>query len=495
MTRRSALALLLLVAAAAMLPAGLGAGEEERAQAPKRSRPNIIVLMTDDQTVESMRVMRNVKALIANQGATFTNAIASYALCCPSRATFLTGQYAHNHRVLTNKPPLGGYRRLHVRTTLPVWLRKGGYYTTHIGKFLNGYGLLKPREIPAGWSEWYGTVDPHTYRYWNFTMNENRKLVRYGNGMTDYQTDVVARKAVDAIERQAARRKPLFLSVGFVAPHSGSPVSVDDPPRMATPEPAPRHRDRFVFETVPTPPSYDEPNAADKPVGIRKRAPLEDYVAFAITENYQQRLESLLSVDEAVGHIMAALERTGELANTIVFFTSDNGFFHGEHRIPSGKVLPYDEALRIPLYVRGPAIRAGVVLPQLVANIDVAPTIADAARVPPGRIVDGISLMELLRSGTWSAKRDDVFIVGGPFSKPYHEFQGVRTARWQFALYGNGERELYDLEKDPYQLENKAREPGFADVVADMRKRLDRLRYCSGPSCRSEEDGLTNNGK
>jgi N-acetylglucosamine-6-sulfatase len=192
---------------------------------------------------------------------------------------------------------------------------------------------------------------------------------------------------------------------------------------------------------------------------------------------------------------MAALERTGELANTIVIFTSDNGFFHGEHRIPSGKVLPYDEALRIPLVVRGPGIKHDVVLPQLVANIDVAPTIADAAQVRPGRIVDGISLMELLRSGTWSAKRDEVFIVGGPFSKPYHEFQGVRTPRWQYALYGNGEQELYDLEKDPHQLDNKAREAAHADVVADLRKRLDRLRYCSGDSCRSEEGGLTNNGK
>jgi N-acetylglucosamine-6-sulfatase len=207
-----------------------------------------------------MRVMRNTRRLLTSQGATFTQFIVSYALCCPSRATLMTGQYAHNHRVLSNKLPFGGYARFHAKTSLPVWLRGGGYHTAHVGKFLNGYGSKQAKQIPAGWDEWYTTIDPTTYRYWNFTMNENGKLVRYGNAMRDYITDVDSRRAVEIVTRQASRRKPLYLQVDFLAPHSGSPIALDDPPRMLTPEPAPRHRDRFVFQRLPASPGYDEEN-------------------------------------------------------------------------------------------------------------------------------------------------------------------------------------------------------------------------------------------
>ncbi|MFN2471754.1 MAG: sulfatase [Gaiellaceae bacterium] len=478
------LLLALAAAAAALLAPSLTAQSVERRPAAERSRPNIVVIMTDDQTVENTRVMRNTKRLIAAEGATFTNSIVSYALCCPSRATFFSGQYAHNHRVLNNKAPYGGYGRFHAKTSLPVWLRQGGYYTAHVGKFLNGYGRTKPRQVPAGWNDWFGTVDPTTYRYWNYTMNENGTLVRYGGRMRDYQTDVTTRLAVEAIERHATKPKPLFLNVAYMAPHSGSPVAIDDPPRMLTPEPAPRHRDRFVFEPVPNVPSYDEENLKDKPVGIRRRKPLEDYVAFAITENYQQRLESLLAVDEGVAAIVRALETTGELDNTVIIFTTDNGYFHGEHRIANGKVLPYEEALRVPLFVRGPGIKAGLVLPELVANIDLAPTIAELARVPPGRIVDGVSLVGLMRTGGWSVNRDSIVVEGGPFDKPSQEFSGIRTLRWQYSEYGNGDEELYDLVSDPYELENRAKDPDYADTLADMKRRLERLRLCSGAACR-----------
>ncbi|MBD0348122.1 MAG: sulfatase [Thermoleophilia bacterium] len=485
MKPRSGLALLFLSVLAVLVPAGLLAGHDARhaVKAPKRARPNIVVVMTDDQTLENMRVMRNVKQLLGKQGATFDEAVVSYALCCPSRATFFTGQYAKNHRVLSNRLPYGGFKRFDHRTALPVWLRRGGYHTAHVGKYLNGLGVAKPRERPAGWDEWYGTVDPSTYRYWNYTLNENGWLVRYGDKMTDYQTDVLGRKAVRVIETHALRRKPLFLSVAFLAPHSGGPVTLDDPPRMLTPEPAPRHRDRFVFESLPAPPSYDEENVKDKPVRVRRRKLLEDYVVFAMTENYQQRLESLLSVDEAVRNIVNALQRTGELENTYIFFTSDNGFFHGEHRIANGKVLPYDPALRVPLVVRGPGIKPGLVLKQLVANIDLAPTIADIARVPPGRIVDGVSLIGLLNTGTWGVDRD-ILIESGPSRKLSQMFSGIRTARHQYVEYANGERELYDLVKDPYQLTNVAGEPEHETLLAELAQRLDALEACAGPTCR-----------
>ena len=368
--------------------------------------------------------------------------------------------------MLNNEPPFGGYKRFHGRTALPVWLQKGGYYTAHIGKYLNGYGRTRPTQVPPGWDDWRTTVDPSTYRFWNYRMNENGKVVRYGSAMRDYVTDVVARKSVALIRRHAKSPKPLFLTVSFLAPHSGAPVALDDPPRMLTPEPAPRHRDRYVFSPLPKVASYDEENVRDKPLGIRRRPRIDDLTAVSITENYQQRLESLLAVDEAIAAIVQALRRTGQLDNTYLFFTSDNGYFHGEHRIPAGKVLPYEEALRVPLFVRGPGIQRGLQLADLTANIDLAPTIAEIARVKPERIVDGLSLLGLLHTGAWTPKRDGILVEAGPFDKPSQEFAGVRTARFQFTVYGNGEQELYDLTADPNQLENRVVDPEYARTLA-----------------------------
>jgi arylsulfatase A-like enzyme len=482
--RLPALAGLTLAVCALLLPGMAAQGGAERSVAKARSRPNIIVLMTDDQTAESVRVMRNTRRLIADQGASLTNFIVSYALCCPSRATFMSGQYAHNHRVLNNEPPFGGFKRFHGKTALPVWLQKGGYHTAHIGKYLNGYGRTRPKQVPPGWDDWHTTIDPSTYRFWNYRMNENGKVVQYGSAMRDYVTDVAARKSVALIRRHAKSAKPLFLTVSFLAPHSGGPVALDDPPRMLTPEPAPRHRDRYVFAPLPQVPSYNEENVRDKPLGVRRRPAIDDLTAVSITENYQQRLESLLAVDEAVAAIVRALRSTGQLDNTYLFFTSDNGYFHGEHRIPSGKVLPYEEALRVPLFVRGPGIQRGRQLDQLTANIDLAPTIAEMARVAPGRIVDGLSLLGLLRTGSWAPKRDGILVEAGPFDKPAQEFAGVRTARFQFTVYGNGEQELYDLAADPSQLENRIGDPEYAHAIGELTQQLERLRWCAGANCR-----------
>jgi N-acetylglucosamine-6-sulfatase len=446
-------------------------------------RPNVIVLMTDDQTVESLRVMRNVDRLLARPGATLTQSIVSFALCCPSRATFLTGQYAHNHRVLSNVAPKGGYSRLDHSTTLPVWLRRGGYYTVHIGKHLNGYGLSRPREVPPGWSEWYGAVDPFTYRYWNFTLNENGRLVRYTR-RSDYQTDVFARRAVEVISRRAPKRQPFFLYVGFVAPHSGAPRELDDPPSLKTPAPALRHRDRFLFEPLPTPPSFNEADVQDKPFAIRRRRMLQGFQEGAMTEAYQQQLESLLAVDEAVARIVSALRRAGDLQKTMIMFTSDNGLFHGEHRIPSGKVYPYEPALRVPLIVRGPGIPPGQKLSDLVANIDLAPTIADAANVTPLRIVDGRSLLPLLQKGIRPAPRS-ILIEAPPSEVPRQAFAAVRTPQHLYASYASGDQELYDLVADPYELASLHRDPAQAALVAELSLRLEQLKTCAGVSCRT----------
>jgi N-acetylglucosamine-6-sulfatase len=457
----------------------------ERAPSQNRlqRRPNVVVLMTDDQTLESMRVMKNVERLLGRQGATFTQSIASLALCCPSRATFLTGQYAHNHRVLSNVAPLGGYDRLDHSTTLPVWLRRGGYHTVHIGKHLNGYGLVRRREVPPGWSEWYGAVDPSTYRYWGFTLNENGKLVRYVR-RADYQTDVYARLAVDVIRQRAPKRQPFFLYVGFLASHAGGPRELDDPPSMKTPAPAPRHRDRFLFEALPMTPSFNEQDVRDKPLAVRRRPGLEEFQIGALTEAYQQRLESLLAVDEAVARIVAALRRAGDLQKTFIVFTSDNGYFHGEHRIPAGKVFLYEPAVRVPLVIRGPGIAAGQRIGDLVANIDLAPTIADAANVTPLRIMDGRSLLPLLQKGIRPAPRN-ILIESPPSDVPRQVFAAVRTPQHLYASYDSGDQELYDLAADPYQLVSVHRDPAQAALVAELALRLDQLQTCAGASCRN----------
>jgi arylsulfatase A-like enzyme len=480
------------VCALALGAGGVAGGNRDRETATTQSgpsqnrlqrRPNVVVLMTDDQTLDSLRVMRNVNRLLARPGATFTQSVVSFPLCCPSRATFLTGQYAHNHRVLSNVPPSGGYRRLDHSTTLPVWLRRGGYHTVHIGKHLNGYGLARPREVPPGWSEWYGSVDPSTYRYWGFTINENGKLVRYRR-RADYQTDVYARRAVEVIGRRAPKRTPFFLYVGFTAPHSGGPRELDDPPTLKTPAPAPRHRDRFLFEPLPTLPDFNEEDVRDKPLAVRRRPAINDFQVGALTEAYQQQLESLLAVDEAVGRIVAALRRAGDLQKTMLVFTSDNGYFYGQHRIPSGKVYVYEPAIRVPLIVRGPGIAAGTTIGELVANIDLAPTIADAANVTPLRIVDGRSLLPLLQRGIKPAPRS--ILIESPTSDvPRQVFTAVRTPQHLYASYESGDQELYDLIADPFQLVSVHRDPAQAALVAELSLRLDQLESCAGANCRN----------
>jgi arylsulfatase A-like enzyme len=469
------------IAVAALATLALGglvliAGGAAPAAAP--TRPNVVLLMTDDQTLESMRVMPNVRGLLAEQGTTFDRNYVSFSLCCPSRATLLTGQYPHNNGVMANRPPNGGYRRLDGSNTLPVWLQRAGYRTIHVGKYLNGYGTDDPTEIPPGWSEWYGSVDPSTYRFYGYTLNENGRLVTYERA---YQTDVYARKAVGFIQRRAPGTQPFFLSVAFLAPHSGGPREPSDPVGQATPVPAPRHRNDFASAPLPRPPDFNERNVSDKPVGIRSRPLLTQSRIRKIRENYQQRLESLLAVDEAVAKIVAALRHAGELDDTLIVFTSDNGFFHGEHRVPAGKVLLYEPSIRVPLIMRGPGIPAGLRLTQRVANIDLAPTIVDAAGGSAGRVMDGRSLLPLFADPQLTLGRD-LLVERGPGTGT---FAAVRAPGYLYAEYGNGEEELYDLARDPYELQSRHADPAYASVKADLALRLAHLRACSGPTCRT----------
>lgn len=502
----------LLLSLAALLGFVLaGAGSvgltgKSSAHAAAKPRPNVVVIETDDQTVEEMRVMRNTLQLIGAQGTTFDNNFVSLSLCCPSRSTFLTGQYAHNHGVLTNAPPNGGFAKLDHTNTLAVWLQKAGYNTALVGKYLNGYGKKGQQTlIPPGWTEFHAGVN---LSYLNWTLNDNGTLVHYGSSPGDYQSDVLSAKAVDVINRRIPEAKPLFMWVTYHAPHGGGPKEADDPKGLGTVNVADKYRNHFANQPLPNMPSLNEADVSDKPIGIRNRPVLTQQKIAAIREAYQQQLESLLSVDDGVKAIVDALRAKGELDNTLLVFTDDNGFFHGQHRVPSGKVLLYEPSIRVPLLMRGPGVPKGKHLKQMVANIDLAPTIVDAANTKAGRVMDGKSLLPLLSHPNTQWGRD-LLIERGPAGQKKsgaaqmgeigngdngnqgktaapgdQQFAGIRTPRYLYAEYKNGEKELYDLAKDPDELTNLASDPGYAALRAQLSARLAKLASCKGAACR-----------
>jgi arylsulfatase A-like enzyme len=440
--------------------------------------PNIVVVMTDDQTQESMRVMAAVRSLLATKGTTFVSSFASVPFCCPSRATFLTGQYAHNHQVRGNLPPKGGYQKLDNANTLAVWLQAANYRTAHVGKYLNGYGLGDPTKVPPGWTEWFTAIEPSLERYYDYQLNENGTLVDYGSDAASYKSDVFTRHAVDLVDKLAPDG-PFFLWVSYLAPHAGQPVEPGDPSHLETPVAAPRHQDAFDTEPLPLPPSFNEEDVSDKPTPIRKKRRLGAQRIAAVTENYRQRLESLLAVDEGVADIVAALTNAGELDNTIVIFTSDNGFFHGEHRISHGKERVYEPSVRVPLVLRGPGVAAGRKSTQLVANVDLAPTIVELAGATVGLTMDGRSLVPLLEDPSEEWNRAIVLE-----SWTAADFSAVRTDRYVYADYPTfGETELYDLADDPHQLVSRHDDPAYTEIEAELAERLAALRRCRGSAC------------
>ena len=432
-----------------------------------------MLIVTDDQTAESLRVMTGVRSSLAAAGTRFDRAFVSSALCCPSRATLFTGQYPHNHGVLGNRPPDGGYGAFDTREWLPVWLRRAGYHTVHIGKFLNRYGQdAPPSEVPPGFDEWYASIDPSTYRYRGYDLNENGAV----STQRRYSTDEYARRAVEAVARLAPSPRPFFLSLGFLAPHGGGPAEPGDPPRFVTPARAARHRGAFAAERMPRGPAFDEANSSDKPrhVGVRPR--LSAASVAAIEENYRQELESLLAVDEGVVSVVDALRAAGELRDTLIVFTSDNGFFHGEHRVPRGKVMFYEPSIRVPLLMRGPGVATGRRRRDLVTNADIAPTILEAARARAGLVQDGRSLLD--------RPIDRELLIQGPAGYDAVAFSALRSRRFSYAEHATGERELYDLRRDPHQLRSVHDHPRYAAVRARLARRLAALRRCAGASCR-----------
>jgi N-acetylglucosamine-6-sulfatase len=443
-----------------------------------QKRPNVIVIDTDDMNATDISVMRNTLNLLGAHGTTFTNSYVSYPLCCPSRATFLTGQYAHNHHVLTDQR----FGDLDSSNTLAVWLRRAKYRTAMVGKYLNGYGIADPRQVPQGWKQWYaltGGTEQHRY---GFKLNENGKVFHYGRKQSNYIDYVLNSKLNGVLKRWTISPKPYFIYYNPNNPHgeSGTPYwSTRDP------EPAPQYLGIFGDMTAPRPPNFDEANVSDKPQQIRDIPHLSADQLADIDRRYRGRQESLLSVDDEVKRIYGLVRKYGDKRKTFFIFTSDNGLELGAHRIEFKNFL-YEEGERVPLIIRGPGFPEGATRSQLATNVDLAPTISALTGALPGRVMDGIPLLPLAKNPADSANRDILF------ESPDIGAFGIRRGPWKYNLWTNGDEELYNLDDDPYELTNLLydppgpTEPSPANVAlaSELKVRLAQLKTCSGDSCR-----------
>jgi N-acetylglucosamine-6-sulfatase len=356
--------------------------------------------------------------------------------------------------------------------------------------------------VPPGWSDWHATVDYSTYKMWGFTMNDNGRMHTYGHAFDEdprlYQTDLLASKAAAIVKRQATRRAPLFLSVNFLAPHHEARSIQRRTHRLV--RPAPRHRRAFASAPLARGASFNEADMSDKPRFLRRRRPLTAREIAGIRRDAHARRAALLAVDDGVARIVAAVRRSGELDNTYFIFTSDNGYMQGEHRVRSGKMLPYEPSARVPLVMRGPGIPARRVSRELVANIDLAPTVLQLAGATAGKTVDGRSLLPFARNPALRTNRAILHETGGrKYAGPREQdertnlrrplkrvmtYKAIRTSRWLYIRWRDGSRELYDLRRDPDELRSLHAGRRHRRVRHVLAARLRALAKCAGATCR-----------
>jgi N-acetylglucosamine-6-sulfatase len=426
------------------------------ATAQTNERPDVVLVVTDDQRWDTLWAMPTVRRELVARGAAFGNAFVVNPVCCPSRASILTGDYSHTTKVYRQAPPFGRSEWFDESSTLATWFDDAGYRTGLFGKYLDGYqNRALTGVIPDGWDRWVAFVHA---AYVDYKLTVDGEVRSFGSSLAEHSTRVLAREAVGFVE---AAEGPIFLLFAPAAPHA---------PAL----PVPRDAGAFGRLADARPASFDEADVSDKPSWVRALEPLDAEAEAAIDRFRREQYRSLLSVDRAVGAILDALRRTGRLRNAFVVFTSDNGIHHGEHRWTK-KETPYEESIRIPLVVRWDA--AGWPVPirpnELVLNIDLAPTIAEVTGVVPPRPPEGRSLLPLLDGGTtW---REDFLIEHMENTNPVPTFCAVRTATTKYVRYATGEEELYDLVRDPFELRNVANVPAWRVDLLEMRERLRRL--------------------
>jgi arylsulfatase A-like enzyme len=425
------------------------------------SRPNMVVILTDDQRFDLMQYMPLTSGLLSSETVKFQNAFVTTPDCCPSRASILTGLYSHNTGVLQDYNQSGGAISFNPNSTMATWLKDAGYRTGIYGKYLNAYYLLSPA-VPPGWSEFHvfvrrNGVNSEDDYYYNYEFNDNGVVSSYGTTPQDYSTNVLAAKAVQFIASTPVSQ-PLFLYFTPFGPHA-----------PATPDP----QDVGAFSNFPDwrPASFNEADVSDKPAWVQA-LPLLTPTEIANSDAFHRsQLETLQSVDRAVANIVAELQQAGRWNNTLLIFMSDNGLIWDEHRIQDSKFSPYEESVRVPLWVRAP----GVVSRQesgLAANIDLAPTIAEWAGVIPPSRVNGLSLIPLLTNPGAPWRSEILLEYLGPTISAYLRYQAVRTRQYLYVEYLSGDRELYDLAIDPLQLNNVVNDPAYAATVTTLRALL-----------------------
>jgi len=453
--------LALAALAAALLPALLvGATPDDASAQGAGSRPNIVLVVADDQRWDSIGGMPTVTSELGQQGVTFANAFTVNPQCCPSRASLMTGRYSHSTGVYANSGPHGGFRAFDDSTTLATALDAAGYTAGLFGKYLNGFGGRRAaRYVPPGWDAW-SVFHGGTDGYYNYRLAQGRRVTSYGASAEDYSTTVLARQAA-AFVRDA--REPFFLELAPYAPHS--------------PALMPPGRGR-TFEDSPwsTPVSFDERDVTDKPAHIRRLRALTARDIRDAERFRRRQLLASLGVDDAVRQVLDELDARGLVESTVFVYTSDNGVAWGEHLLAAGrKAVPYEEQIRVPLLVRYDPVTQYVprIDRHLVLNVDVAPTLAQLAGVAlPG--AEGHSLLRLLRGREPSTWRKDFLVehLAGGTSWHVPTYCAVRTGRFKYVLYRTLEEELYDLARDPHELANLAGSVAARPLQARMRWRL-----------------------
>jgi arylsulfatase A-like enzyme len=517
---------------------------EADAAAKKRARPNIVLIQADDAVVSDLEYMPHVQRLLKRGGTSFSNYFVSYSLCCTARTTLLTGQFSHNHRVLSNfRSNDGGYYtfrglpgKLNQRNSLGPWLDRAGYRTALIGKYLNEYGSLGRREVPPGWDRWVGLLDNSTYDYFNYALNVDGKVRFYGDpdyaraqlnlatlnttrpaesfaGLLadfrsvfdpfdyfgwqrekDYTMDVGGGYAAHFVRNSAPLKRPFFLYYSPPGPHAEDTNHLQGlRPGAPGPDPRPPARYRDTFDNVPLPrsPAFNEADVSDKEINLSGLPLLNEAQIEEITENYHGRLGAVRAVDDQVGRIVRELRKAGELNNTYIIFNSDNGYLQGEHRLRGSKFLPYENSIRVPTLIRGPGVKAGQVRPGNTTDVDLAPTILSMARVKPGRVMDGVSLLPAAKSRRNLPVRSVLLQAMRPLLRFFtpltafdQPFYGVRTYNYKYLNWSFGATELYNMKEDPDELVNLADDPAYTPTVNRLEKLAERLSTCRGASCR-----------
>lgn len=506
-------------------------------------RPNIILIQTDDQAKSTFkghfrgpngkrqRIMPNMVRGIVQGGAEFRNYYAATPVCSPSRASLLTGQYPENSGLLRNSGIDGGWSGWQAipawENNVPVTMQRAGYRTSHFGKILNGYHRGTGRAehvVPPGWDRWFTVSFVRSTPYYGYKVNNDGIVQgpfgdpRYipGKRGTDpaacrsstkrapngrrclYLTDMVTRRALKEIRRHGRRGvRPFFMQIDFQAPHG------DNRPPDG-PAPPTRYAGSASRTKLPRPPSFNELDMSDKPAHLREaaRRRLGPNKIHRLKKYYQRYVESLRGVDDGVGEILKTLRKTGQLDNTYIFYLTDHGLFFGEHRFDQAKFLPYDPAAKVGMAVRGPGVRPGTKVNEIVGNIDVPATVLRLGGANPQYQVDGRPLKRFWRNPWQSTRRPfqiSLFGVNEPGDlvvnrasavtsnkAPAISYRGFRVGPYKYIRYRNGERELYDLSRDPSELRNRIDRPAYAEVQRYMRSHLAQVTECRGEECRAE---------